>query len=119
MSEAICPGEATEAQPNGQDLARLEGMSDHVSAESEAREVSLEISNQTLDGQRESSDGQALRACEGHTGELNGWKRGNYFVAKQINRLLLEKGAYNTERVVEVLKALAFSLSGQLTGLVL
>ena len=69
MSEATCPGEATEAQPDGQDLTRLEGMSDHVSAESEAREVSLEISNQTLDGQRESSDGQALRACEGHTGE--------------------------------------------------
>jgi hypothetical protein len=69
MPETSEAGEASEEEPAVQSIARQEGMSDHVSDESEAREANLEAANQTLEGQMESSYGQALRACEGHTGE--------------------------------------------------
>lgn len=69
MPETSLSGEASGEELDVQPSAMQEGMSDHVSDESEAREASLESANQTLEEIMEASDGQALRACEGHTGE--------------------------------------------------
>jgi len=69
MPETFESGEASDEEAAVQFMARQEGMSDHVSDESEARGASVEAANQMIEGQMESSDGQALHACEGHTGE--------------------------------------------------
>jgi hypothetical protein len=47
MPETSESGEASEEEPAVQSTARQEGMSDHVSDESEAREANLEAANQT------------------------------------------------------------------------
>jgi Ni,Fe-hydrogenase III large subunit len=54
MPETSESGEASEEEPAVQSIAKQEGMSDHVSDESEAREANLEAANQTLEGQMES-----------------------------------------------------------------
>ncbi len=63
------PGQVTLEEPAAPDLSRLESMSDHVSAETEAREVTLGTSSQTTGNHMGLTEGQALHVCEGHTGE--------------------------------------------------
>ena len=69
FTESCSPGEVTLEEAAAPDLSSLESMPDHVSAETEAREVTLETPNQTNENHMGPTESQALHACDGHTGE--------------------------------------------------